>query len=50
MKANKPVDFFSIHSREEVAEIDKRIEREQKKYDAELRDRMMKAEDFPMTD
>ena len=50
MKANESVDFFSVHSREEVAEIDKRIERKQKEYDAKLRDRMMKAKDFPMTD
>lgn len=50
MKANKSVDFFSVHGREEVAEIDKRIERKQKEYDAKLRDRMMKAKDFPMTD
>lgn len=50
MKANESVDFFSVHGREEVAEIDKRIERKQKEYDAKLRDRMMKAKDFPMTD
>lgn len=50
MKAKKTVDFFSIHSREEVAEIDKRIEKKQKEYEAKLRDKMMKAKDFPMTD
>jgi hypothetical protein len=50
MKANETIDFFSVHSREEVAEIDKRIERKQKEYDAELRDRIMKAKDFLMTD
>ena len=36
MKANESVDFFSVHSREEVAEIDKRIERKQKEYEAKL--------------
>lgn len=50
MKVSESVDFFSVHSREEVAEIDKRIEKKQKEYDVELRDRMMKAMDFPMTD
>ena len=50
MEVNEPVDFFSVHSREEVAEIDKRIERKQKEYDTELMYRMMKALDFPMTD
>ena len=50
MKANEPVDFFSVYSREDVTEIDKRIERKQKEYDAELMDKMMKAKDFPMTD
>ena len=50
MKAKKTVDFFSVHSREEVAEIDKQIEKKQKEYDAKLRDKMMKANDFPMTD
>ena len=50
MKAIEAVDFFSVHSREEVEEIDKRIERKQKEYDVILRDRMMKAKDFPMTD
>ena len=50
MKTNESVDFFSVHGREEVAEIDKRIDRKQKEYDAKLRDRMMKAKDFPMTD
>ena len=50
MKAKEIVDFFSVHSREEVTEIDKRIERKQNEYDAKLRDIMMKAKDFPMTD
>ena len=50
MQAKETVDFFSVHSREEVAEIDKRIEKKQKKYDAKLTDIMMKAKDFPMTD
>lgn len=50
METNEVVDFFSVHSREEVAEIDKRIAREQKEYVAKLRDRMMKTRDFPMTD
>lgn len=50
MKAKEIVDFFSIYSREEVAEIDKRIEKKQKEYDAKFRDKMMKAKDFPMTD
>ena len=50
MKANEAVDFFSVYSREEVAEIDKRIVREQREYIAKLRDKMMKAKDFPMTD
>ena len=50
MKANTPIDFFSVYSEEEVAEIDKRIEMKQKEYDAKLRDKMMKAKDFPMTD
>lgn len=49
-KKDDTVDFFSVHSREEVAEIDKRIEKKQKEYDAKLRDKMMKAKDFPMTD
>lgn len=50
MKANETIDFFSVHSREEVAEIDKRIEKSQKEYDVKLKDKMMKAKDFPMTD
>lgn len=50
MKAKETVDFFSIHSREEVAKIDKRIEKKQKEYDTKLRDKMMKVKDFPMTD
>ena len=44
------VDFFSVYSREEVAEIDRRIMAQQKKYDAELRDKMRKVKDFEMTD
>lgn len=47
---NDKVVDFTPYSREEVAEIDKRIEEKQRKYDAELRDKMMKAKDFPMTD
>ena len=50
LKDNPAVDFFSIHSKEEVAEIDKRIIAQQKKYDAKLREAMIKAKDFPMTD
>lgn len=50
MNNNKVVDFYSVHSREEVAEIDERIEKQQKECDAKLRDMMMKAKDFPMTD
>jgi len=44
------VDFFSVHSREKVEEIDKRIMERQKRHDAKLRDAMRKAKDFPMTD
>ena len=44
------IDFFSVYSREEVAEIDSRINELQKRYDAQLRDKIMKAKDFPMTD
>ena len=43
-------DFNSVFSREEVKEIDKRIEKLQKLYNAKLRDIMRKVEDFPMTD
>lgn len=50
MEASETIDFFSVHSREKVAEIDKCIENSQKEYDAKLRDKMMKAKDFPMTD
>ena len=50
MKANESVDFFSVHSREEVAEIDRRIMAQQKEHDAKLRDAMRKVKDFPMTD
>lgn len=49
-EATEVVDFFSVHSKEEVAEMDKRIESKQKEYDAKRRDSMMKAKDFPMTD
>lgn len=50
VKDKDAVDFFSVHSKDEVDEIDRRIEKKQKEYDAELRDRMMKTKDFPMTD
>ena len=50
MKTIESVDFFSVYSREKVAEIDKRIEKKQKEYDAKLRDKMMKVKDFPITD
>lgn len=43
-------DFNSVFSREKVKEIDKRIEKSQKLYNAKLRDAMRKVEDFPMTD
>ena len=43
-------DFNSVFSREKVKEIDKRIEKSQKLYNAKLRDEMRKVEDFPMTD
>ena len=43
-------DFNSVFSREQVEEIDKRIEKSQKLYNAKLRDAMRKVEDFPMTD
>lgn len=35
--------------KENIKEIDKRIERHQKKYDAKLKDAMRKAKDFEMT-
>lgn len=44
------VDFFSVHSREEVEKIDKCIEEKQKKHIAKLRDAMLKIKNFPMTD
>ena len=44
------MDFFSVHSREEVAEIDRRIMAKQKEHDAKLMDAMRKVEDFQMTD
>lgn len=43
-------DFYSVFSREQVEEIDKRIEESQRLYNAKLRDAMRKVEDFPMTD
>ena len=43
-------DFNSVFSREQVEEIDKRIEESQRLYNAKLRDAMRKVEDFPMTD
>lgn len=42
-------DFNSVFSREQVEEIDKRIEESQRLYNAKLRDAMRKVEDFPMT-
>ncbi len=50
MKVIESVDFFSVYSREEVAEIDKRIVRKQREFIAKLRDKIMKAKDLPMTD
>ena len=50
MKVIDPVDFFLVYSREEATEIDKRIVRKQREFIAKLRDKMMKARDFPMTD
>ena len=43
-------DFNSVFSREQVEEIDKRIEESQRLYNAKLRDAMRKIKDFPMTD
>lgn len=43
-------DFYSVFSREQVEEIDKRIEESQRLYNAKLRDAIQKVEDFPMTD
>lgn len=43
-------DFNSVFSREQIEEIDKRIEESQRLYNAKLRDAMRKVEDFPMTD
>ena len=43
-------DFNSVFSREQIEEIDKRIEKSQRLYNAKLRDAMRKVEDFPMTD
>lgn len=43
-------DFNSVFSREQVEEIDKRIEESQRLYNAKLRDAIQKVEDFPMTD
>lgn len=50
MKANEHVDFFSVHSREEVEKIDKCIEEKERIHNAKLRDAMYKIKDFPMTD
>ena len=49
----KPIvvrDFNSVFSREQIEEIDKRIEESQRLYNVKLRDSMQKTEDFPMTD
>lgn len=35
--------------KEKIKEIDKRIERHQKEYDAKLKDAMRKAKDYEMT-
>lgn len=44
------VDFYAIHSKEEIEEVDKRIMDKQKEYDAKLLDANIKAsKDFPMT-
>lgn len=43
-------DFNSVFSREQIEEIDKRIEKSQRLHDAKLRDTMRKVKDFPMTD
>jgi hypothetical protein len=43
-------DFNSVFSREQIEEIDKRIEESQRLYNAKLRDAMRKVEDFQMTD
>lgn len=42
-------DFNSAFSREQVEEIDRRIEESQRMYNAKLRDAMLKVKDFPMT-
>lgn len=42
-------DFNSVFSREQVEEIDKRIEESQRLYNVKLRDVMRKVEDFSMT-
>ena len=43
-------DFYSVFSKEQVEEIDKRIEESQRLYNAKLMDAIRKAKDFPMTD
>ena len=48
----KPIvvrDFNSVFSREQVEEIDRRIEESQRLYNSKLMDAMLKVEDFPMT-
>ena len=48
----KPIvvrDFNSVFSREQIEEIDKRIEESQRLYNAKLIDAMQKVKDFPMT-
>lgn len=39
-------DFYSVYSREEVREIDERILKAQKEYDARMRQAMATAKDF----
>jgi hypothetical protein len=39
-------DFYSVYSREEVREIDERIMKAQKEYDARMRQAIATAKDF----
>lgn len=39
-------DFYSVYSREEVREIDERILKVQKEYDAQMRQAIATAKDF----
>ena len=43
-------DFNSVFSREQIEEIDKRIEKQQRLHNAKLKDAMRKVDDFPMTE